>query len=455
MKPRFSIIISTIALVILAIVQLYNISVTFETKYEQFNTNYTTTVRQGLYEFQRINRDFQPDTIFRLMDMYAEDFIFKYQDALSGEDQDTLKAQVHRIYTRILEQNINPDIFLRDYLEKAGSDPDFSSGYYITELSMLDFDRQIHVYNDTTGELPAEFNKALSVYSHAVEGNFYRIRYEYIVDFTDRTSIIYRDMTITLVLAVLTIVIVLVVFSITMRNMIIQKRLSDMKTDFINNMTHELKTPLSTIAVASTTLSDESIQKDQSRVKQISSMINNQNKHLSQLIDRILEISIWEKDQVRLKRKEVHIYEFMEEKIRMFKMENAGNGVEINTDYSLEKDFVRIDDIHMTTVMNNLWSNAVKYCECDPKIDVHVYLNAKLVIRVSDNGIGMKKEEQKHVFDKFYRAGKGDFKTVKGLGLGLYYVHQIVTAHGGEIELQSIPGKGSTFTITIPTETNG
>jgi two-component system phosphate regulon sensor histidine kinase PhoR len=179
-------------------------------------------------------------------------------------------------------------------------------------------------------------------------------------------------------------------------------------------------------------------------------MINKQNKHLTQLIDRILEISIWEKDQVRLKKKEVHIYEFMEEKIKLFKLENTGKELSIAADYHLERDFVRLDEVHMTTVLNNLLSNAVRYCEGTPQIRIDVSLDTTLVIRIRDNGIGIKKENQKHVFDKFYRVGRGDFKTVKGLGLGLYYVKQIVNAHGGEIELQSTPGKGSTFTINIP-----
>jgi two-component system phosphate regulon sensor histidine kinase PhoR len=104
----------------------------------------------------------------------------------------------------------------------------------------------------------------------------------------------------------------------------------------------------------------------------------------------------------------------------------------------------------MNTVLNNLLSNAVKYCERKPEINVEVSLNMKLKIRIRDNGIGISKEDQRHIFDKFYRAGKGDFKTVKGLGLGLYYVKQIVTAHHGEIFLHSLPGKGSTFTIEIP-----
>ncbi len=450
MKPRFSIILSTIALVILVLVQLYNISVTFETKLDQFNIHHSNLVREALYEYESIQPTFSSDSVFMIFDLYAEDLLEHYTNIPSGEARDSLNSQVLAAYSNILQKHSKPDDFLRDYLERAGADPDFRSGYYISELSLLDFDILIPIFKDTTGELPPEFHGALNADSYAVEGNFFRIRYNFLVDFTHKTQIIYRDMLITLVLAVLTILIVLLVFSLTMRNMIIQKRLSDLKTDFINNMTHELKTPLSTIAVASTTLSDETMQKDQTRIKEISGMINKQNKHLSELIDRILEISIWEKDQVRLKKNSVHIYEFMEEKIKLFKMENAGKDIAINIDYSIDIDYVRLDEIHMTTVLNNLLGNAIKYCDSSPRIHIDISMNSMLQIRIRDNGIGMKKEDQKHVFDKFYRAGKGDFRMVKGLGLGLYYVKQIVTAHGGEIDLLSSPGKGSTFTIKIP-----
>jgi signal transduction histidine kinase len=451
MKPYISVILSTVALIILILVQVYNISVTFQVKREQFDTRYGALVKQALFEYQITGGEQTSDSVFYIFDLYAEDLLFRYQETLPGENTDSLNAQVLAAFSRVLQKQSRPDDFLRDYLAKAGADPDFHSGYFISELSLLDFDRLVPVYRDTTRELPGEFQSALHADSYAYEGNFFRIRYDYLVDFTHKTAIIYRDMLITILLAVFSILIVLLVFTLTMRNMIIQKRLSDLKTDFINNMTHELKTPLSTIAVASSTLSDSSIQKEQSRIQEISEMINKQNKHLTQLIDRILEISIWEKDQVRLKKSSIHIYEFMEEKIKLFKLENSGKDINIHADYQLDKDFVRLDEIHMTTVLNNLLSNAVKYCKESPEIKINVSMNSMLVIRIKDNGIGMRKEEQKHVFDKFYRAGKGDFKTVKGLGLGLYYVKQIVSAHGGEIELQSSPGKGSTFTLSIPT----
>ncbi|MCK4855437.1 MAG: HAMP domain-containing histidine kinase [Bacteroidales bacterium] len=450
MKPRLSIILSAIALIVLLIVQYYNISVTFQTKKEQFDNRYGAIVKQALYEYESGATGYLSDSVFVLFDNISEELVFQSGQVPGGLATDSLQQQILASYSRILQDHTSPDGYLQDYLVEAGADPDFRSGYYIRELSLLDFDRIIPVYNDTTGQRPASMRNALHANTYAFEGNYFRIRYDYYIDFTHKTQIIYRDMVITFILAVVTIMIVLFVFFMTMRNMLIQKRLSDMKTDFINNMTHELKTPLSTIAVASSTLGDETLLKDKKKVLQISEMIKKQNKHLTELIDRILEISIWEKDHVKLKKKSVHVYEFIEDRINLFRIENTGKDLRINTEYKLDKDFISLDEIHMTTVLNNLLSNAVKYCEGKPEINVEVSLNMKLKIRIRDNGIGISKEDQRHIFDKFYRAGKGDFKTVKGLGLGLYYVKQIVTAHHGEIFLHSQPGKGSTFTIDIP-----
>ena len=449
MKTRLSVIISACALIILVIIQVYNISVTFQTKKEQFDQHYGNLVKQALYEYGSPVDRIRSDSVFYHFDELAADLVFKGILPDGSPGSDSLKTNILLAFSGILQAQTRPDGFLAQSLKAAGADPDFRSGYYISELSLLDFE-PVSVFRDTTGLLPAGMKNALHADSYAFEGNYYRIRYDYYIDFTHKTKIIYREMMITLLLAIVTILIVLLIFYLTMRNMLVQKRLSDMKTDFINNMTHELKTPLSTIAVASTTLSDEKFLKDDKKVLEFSKMIKKQNKHLTQLIDRILDISIWEKDQVRLEKKPVHIFEFVEEKVKSFRLEKQAQNIDIQTSYNLDIDYVRIDEIHMTTVFNNLLSNAVKYCSGDPVIRVDVSINHNLSIRITDNGIGIGREEQKHVFDKFYRVGKGDFKTVKGLGLGLYYVNQIITAHGGEILLNSHPGKGSTFTINLP-----
>ena len=388
------------------------------------------------------------DSLFRLADSYSRESIIK-REQLFTEDIEAFNQEVLGKFSQLIHSQTRPDDYIKHYLEETGNEADFKSGYYIKELILLSFDNEYLVYLDTTSDFQI-YSEAYQAYSYHTIGNYFDVRYDFFVDFTHKSGIIYREMAITLILAIVTILIVILVFYFTARNIILLKKLSDLKTDFINNMTHELKTPLSTIAVATASLSEPEFLKQQEKVMQISKLIKKQNRHLTQLIDRILDISIWEKDQVRLDKKSVHIMEFVKEKLNSFRIEHQNDDLTIHDNYTLEKDYVRIDEVHMTTVFNNLLSNAVKYCTKAPELNIDVSVKNILTIRIKDNGIGIKKDDQKYIFDKFYRIGKGDFKTVKGLGLGLYYVKQIVVAHGGNIDVDSTPGKGTTFTIILP-----
>jgi two-component system phosphate regulon sensor histidine kinase PhoR len=448
MNPRIAIWFSLSAVILLILIQYYSISEMFRTKKEQFDTNYGNLVYSAMVDYNRTAGN-AFDSLFYSFENYAHKMVIGHEQLYSeNEEIDFRKNLLDEFYS--LLNSRKPDEFVRQYLKNEGAETDFRSGYQIHELALINFNEIYPVYSDTVQTVKSGLSEALQAYSYTTEGNWFRIRYNFYVDFTYKSRIIYREMTLTLVLALITILIVVVVFYLTLKNMMLQKKLSDLKTDFINNMTHELKTPLSTIAVASSSLSDEKFLKQQDRVKEISDLIKKQNRHLTQLIDRILEITMWEQDQVKLEKKPVHIYQFIKEKLESFRMEFKEQNPSIKEEFILDKDYVMLDDVHMTTVMNNLLSNAVKYCDMPPEIHVKVTLKDKLSIQVSDNGVGISNEDQKYVFDKFYRTGKGDFKTVKGLGLGLYYVKQIVSAHGGEILLDSQPGKGTTFTINIP-----
>ena len=449
MNPRIAIWFSLFAVILLILIQYYSISEMYRTKAEQFDDRYGELVYSAMVNYNR-TADAVFDTLFYSFENYARQMIIGYEQFNSEDTEISFRESVREGFARILNNLKKPDEFIMQYLQNAGMETDFRSGYTIRELSLISFNDFYPVYSDTTQSVKSQLSEALQAYSYTSEGNYFRIRYDFYIDFTDKSRIIYREMTITLLLAVITILIVIIVFYLTLKNMFHQKKLSDLKTDFINNMTHELKTPLSTIAVATSSLSDEKFLKQQDRVKEISTLIKKQNRHLTQLIDRILDISIWEKDQVRIEKKPVHIFQFIKEKLESFQIEYKEHNPSIKDEYELEKDYVMLDDVHMTTVLNNLLSNAVKYCDEQPEIHVKVTVKHNLSLQISDNGIGISREDQKFVFDKFYRAGKGDFRTVKGLGLGLYYVKQIITAHGGEIYLNSQPGKGSTFIINIP-----
>lgn len=229
-----------------------------------------------------------------------------------------------------------------------------------------------------------------------------------------------------------------------------EKRLSNLKTDFINNMTHELKTPLATITVAGKTLEMEQIRQDESKILETARLIGKQSVHLNQLINMILEISMWERTEFQLDRKTVDIEEIMNDVVTSFKT-GCGNCAKLSQKYTFDGVKTDIDLVYFTTMINNLLSNAVKYSENEPEINVEGYIEDKnITIRIADNGIGINKTDQKHVFDKFYRASSGNIHKYKGLGLGLYYVKKIAVAHGGDVTVTSKPGKGSIFTVTIP-----
>jgi two-component system phosphate regulon sensor histidine kinase PhoR len=229
-----------------------------------------------------------------------------------------------------------------------------------------------------------------------------------------------------------------------------EKRLSNLKTDFINNMTHELKTPLSTITVAGKTLELPQIRTNETKILETAKLIGKQSVHLNQLINMILEISMWERTQFQLDKKKVKIEEFMNDIVDSFKS-GGGNGASITQKYNFKDLDIDLDMIYFTTLMNNLLSNAVKYSDKDPAIQIEGFTEDKNVcIKVADNGIGISKNDQKHIFDKFYRASTGNIHKYKGLGLGLYYVKKIAEAHGGDVTVSSKPGKGSIFTVTIP-----
>jgi two-component system phosphate regulon sensor histidine kinase PhoR len=256
-----------------------------------------------------------------------------------------------------------------------------------------------------------------------------------------------------LILYILTLVLLFLFFFMTLSNILKQKRLSEMKTDFINNMTHELKTPLSTISVASSSLGNRTIMQQQDKVEELSGLIKRQNKHLSELIDRILDINIWEKDQVKLKPEHVPVELWIREVVKAFLLKTEKDSPEINLNVNLHHETQLLDEVHMSTVINNLLTNAVKYGFSPCLIDLEVHdLHGDLVLEVKDNGPGIRKEDLKHLFEKFFRGAESKVRVIKGLGLGLYYVKQIVEAHQGTITVQSTLKKGAIFTIQIPTE---
>ena len=249
----------------------------------------------------------------------------------------------------------------------------------------------------------------------------------------------------------LLLVIIILFFAYTISIILKQKRLSEIKSDFINNMTHELKTPISTIALSSEVLMKPNISETPEKLKNYAQIINRENLRMQNQVEKVLQIASLEKDKVELTKTHVNLNKLLEDVIATFTPLIEDRKGEIHFDSAAKNPTVHIDEIHISNVITNLIDNALKYSKDSPKVSI-VTKNEKenIVVSIKDNGIGMKKDVAGLVFDKFYRVPTGNIHNVKGFGLGLHYVKVMTEEHGGKIEVNSIVNEGSTFTLTLP-----
>jgi len=245
--------------------------------------------------------------------------------------------------------------------------------------------------------------------------------------------------------------IIIVIISIAIYIIFKQKRLSEVKTDFINNMTHELKTPISTISLASQMLGDPNIPVENKNVEYLSKLILDESKRLGIQVEKVLQMAVFDRAQLKLRLKQININELIDNILNNFAIQIKNRNGKIVKELNSNDPLLMADEVHITNVVVNLLDNAVKYCLTEPNITVSTRnQNGSIAIEVKDNGIGITKENQKKVFDQFYRVHTGNIHNVKGFGLGLSYVKKIVDAHNGTIHIESQPEEGSTFTICIP-----
>lgn len=247
--------------------------------------------------------------------------------------------------------------------------------------------------------------------------------------------------------------ILLITFVYTIVTLFRQKRLSEMKNDFINNMTHELKTPVSTISLAAQMLKDESITKSPEVFRHVTRVINDETKRLGFQVEKVLQMSLFDKQKATLKLKKIDANDLVVTvaNTHALKVEKFGGTLDI--DLQAEHSTIEVDEMHFTNVLFNLLDNALKYKrnDIDPKLMIRTKNEGnKLVISVEDNGIGIRKEDVKKIFDRFYRVPTGNQHDVKGFGLGLAYVKKIVTDLNGTIHAESELGKGTKFIISLP-----
>lgn len=272
------------------------------------------------------------------------------------------------------------------------------------------------------------------------------------VHFPDMNSYIFSSVRFMMPAIVFTFIL-LVTFIFTIVVVFRQKRYTEIKNDFINNMTHELKTPIASISLAAQMLNDKSLTKSESMINHLGGVIQEETKRLRFLVEKVLQMSMFDRKKTVFKKKELDLNEMVESIAHSFSLRVEHTGGRIYTDIGAVDSTIYVDEVHFQNAIFNLMDNAVKYGKPDQPLDIYMSTwndDQHLYLSIRDTGLGIKKENLKKVFEKFYRVHTGNVHDVKGFGLGLAYVKQIVELHDGEIAVDSEYRKGTKFTIKLP-----
>lgn len=271
------------------------------------------------------------------------------------------------------------------------------------------------------------------------------------INFPERKSILFQDVWPTIVGSVIFTAIILFCFIYTIYVILQQKKLSEMRTDFINNMTHEFKTPIATINLAADSIVSPMIINQPNKVDRFANIIKQENNRMLSQVEKVLQMALLDKKDFKLKLGEVNVHEVILQAVEHANLQVEKKGGHVSAELNAPEPTIMADHTHLANIIHNLLDNANKYSPEKPEITVFTDNTPKGVrITIKDKGIGMTKDQRKHIFDKFYRVHTGNLHDVKGFGLGLSYVKTMVGAHKGNIEVQSELGEGSSFILDLP-----
>lgn len=290
-----------------------------------------------------------------------------------------------------------------------------------------------------------------SPYQFSLKSIYHPGEYYLSVYLPGKSNWVIQQMQLWLLLSVFFLVILIISFVYVITTILQQKKLSEMKNDFINNMTHELKTPISTSSLAAEMILRPEILEDKKRVKKYAHVILDESARLQNQVEQVLQISILEKGEYRFKFKKTNIHQLVHLAVKGFSLKLKENKIKTTLRLKAENYQINADRAHLLNVFNNLIDNAIKYSSGKPEINVKTWNTEDgIIISFEDNGIGISPEHQKNIFKNLYRVPTGNIHEVRGFGLGLYYVKTVLNEHRGAIELKSELGKGSTFNLFLP-----
>jgi len=349
------------------------------------------------------------------------------------------------------------DMILRQELERTGINGKFHYGVFDNELNNFVIRDNHYLFSEGTaalskvgGDDPLETSKyKVGLFPDSkITGTPPAYLY---VDFPGKRGLVWASVWKTLLSSILYIGVILFCFIYTIRVIFKQKKVSEMKSDFINNMTHEFKTPIATISLAADSINNPTVISAPDKIKKFIGIIKQENKRMNNQVEKVLQMAQLDRSEYKLKLVHLNIHELIEQAVQNFGLVVEPRGGQIITELKALNPYIEADQTHLSNILHNLMDNANKYSPENPVITLKTR-NVKngVEITVTDNGIGISKEDKRYIFDKFYRVHTGNLHDVKGFGLGLTYVRNMVSAHKGSIELKSEVGKGSSFILTFP-----
>ena len=430
---------------LLIAIQWFLVQRTFAFENQQFEEELVTEVTDILEPYNEMEGKL--DTIHQVIRTLAD--TFNQKEKYTGQE----------FIDKAVSSLQQPDIFggyIKTELQKRGKDIDFQYATIINFLGINDngqpsntflFDT-IMLQHRVEGDLN-DLTDAFRVQSFTHSENNFLLGLTILVDVADQQKLVLNRMAVVLSLAALSILAIIGIFLFTLRTLIRQQRAADLQKDFINNITHEFKTPLATISLASKNLKNPKVQIAPAKIDALADLIDRQNTRLQKLIDQAMESSLADKGLI-LNKEKVKIHEFLANRIADFQIKLGDSEAKITTAFFEGDPVLAIDTFHFTTMIYNLLDNAIKYSIDTPVIRVETSAaNNGFILKIIDHGIGIDLKKEGDIFEKFYRVQQGNVHTVKGLGLGLFYVKKIVEAHNGVITVESELNKGTIFTITI------
>lgn len=458
-KIRLLIAISVLGLLALSFIQGYLINNTYKLEKAAF----ISETRQSISRIDDLSPNL--DTINNIWQEGFLNVIVDYQAKLIKKEQvlpkcDSIIKSINDLYIKayqndLKERNINQTLKFKKVVKTAIILDSIQPDTLFTDKNKA----PLHLLGDKFSfEDSHKVSSSLWLTDHTsdrkINGEMTKISFDLQFETEDRMNIdgwkriVLGRMALLLSISIVIFLLVFGLLYYAIKSLITQKKIADIKTDFVNNITHELKTPLSTLTLATKMLKTNEVIASSSASKGIVNTVERQNKRLQKLIDQVLNNSLGYKE-IQLNKELVNTDEYLKTVVNDFQLSLNEIDVEIQKDINV-KQKIHIDKFYFTTAILNILENAVKYAKNSLKITILASSNQDFELTISDNGIGIPKKELPFLFDKFYRVGNKEIHNVKGLGLGLYYTNQIIKAHQGKILVESTVDVGTTFTIKIP-----